>query len=36
MFRIIEFDLGFWDLASFFGFRVSGLGLGSWLKGFGI
>ena len=30
------FDLGFWDLAYFFGFRVSGLGLGFWFKGFGI
>ena len=36
MFRVLRFDLGFWDLAWIFGFRVSGLGVGFWFKGFGI
>ena len=30
MFRVLGFDLGFWDLAKCFGLSVSGLGLGSW------
>ena len=36
MFRVLGFDLGFWDLAKFFGCRVSGPCLGFWFKGFAI
>ena len=36
MFRVLRFELRFWDLAQCFGFRVSGFGLGSWFWGFGI
>ena len=38
MFRVLRFDLGFWDLAYIFGFRVSGLGVGFGLRvlGFGL
>ena len=36
MFRVLGFDLGSWDLAEFFGFRVSRLGLWFWFRGFGI
>ena len=38
MFRVLRFDLGLWDLAYIFGFRVSGLGAGFGLRvlGFGL
>ena len=36
MFRVLGFYLGFWDLAQFFGCRVSGPYLGFWFKGFAI
>ena len=36
MFRVLGFAQGFGIWLSFFGFRLSGLGLGSWFKGFGI
>ena len=39
MFRALRFDLGFWDLASFFlglGFRDLGNGFGIWLRVLGL